>query len=56
MNLVEARKLFWPADQVPRGSVYAIVDAARDPEIETYLSALGTKEISISGPAKPRHI
>jgi hypothetical protein len=44
MNLVEARKLFWPADQVPRGSVYAIVDAARDPEIETYLSALGTKE------------
>lgn len=44
VSLVELQTLLWPKDKVSPGSIYAVVDAARDPYIPTYLSALGTKD------------
>jgi hypothetical protein len=44
MNFVELRAQLWPKDNAPPGSIFAVVDAARDPDIPTYLSTLGTAD------------
>lgn len=44
MNIVALQALLWPKDDAPPGSIFAVVDAARDPSIPTYLSSLGTAE------------
>ncbi|SIR53255.1 MULTISPECIES: DUF4123 domain-containing protein [Acidiphilium] len=44
MNLTEQRELFWPSGDTPSGVMFAVVDAARDPKIPDYLTALGTAD------------
>ncbi|HQT89905.1 MAG TPA: DUF4123 domain-containing protein [Acidiphilium sp.] len=44
MNFIELRAQLWPEDGCASGSIFAVVDAARDPNIPTYLSTFGTAE------------